>query len=400
MLMAKKCLPQTDYIEDSLYVQILICIESKAMAVPSFRGFKKEYLSQNLSKMEIEIIICPVCDGIMRDASAYDGNITCHLCSFNETEAKPVKKIRDLVDKLEIKCPLMRECDWTGNISEAKGHSHVCSTALITCPLGCDGLVKRSNIDYHIKNDCSLRIIECQFCEKIFPNDEMVDHLGICIFRPLKCKCGNKIQRGKFQMHIETECPLAEVECTYAKYSCKIGSILRKDMLAHKKEFYIEHQDMLEERCMKSQEKHLILGNRIKKLEEENLELRNALKTKRHLDGVDVKIYFKLKKIELEAIEFMIAYNEFKCFLSGTNPIIISIKRLLFGPGTYGSLPIRECRLFLDPTNLFKEPYYEVFKLNLKFAGGSKERVLTLDESIYSNYLQEDCTLFMRLYFT
>ena len=43
-------------------------------------------------------------------------------------------------------------------------------------------------------------------------------------------------------------CPLAVVECPYAKYNCAVGEMFRKDLLEHKKEFYIEyiefHQDL------------------------------------------------------------------------------------------------------------------------------------------------------------
>ena len=349
------------------------------------KGFKKEYLSQNLSEMEEQFIICPNCEGITRDACTYEGQLTCELCCKNRSEAKAVNQVRTVVAKLGIRCPLLRDCDWTGQLSEGSEHVGICGSALLSCSLGCDGVFRRSQNDHHLMNECPLRNVICQFCAESCQSKDLMGHLDKCSDRPINCLCGTEIIYSRMEVHIETECSLAEVECPYAKYSCKVGSILRKDMLAHKKEFYIEHQDMLEERCMK--------------LEKENFELSNALKTKKNLDGVDIKINFNYYNTILEATEFMIAYNEFNCFLSGTDPMKISIRRSLFGPGTYGSLPVKECHLFLDPTTLFKEPYYEVFKLNLKFGGGSKECVMTLDKSIYSNYLQEDGTLLMRLYF-
>ena len=397
--MARRNSRQPDPIDSLLYVLFVTPHDSKELGVSSFRGYKREYLSQNLSEMEIELIICPVCDGIMREASIYDGNVTCNMCSFNKREAKPVNNVKKLVDKLEIKCPMMEECDWTGNISEVRTHSHMCRSVHTSCPLGCEQMVKRFQINEHIKNECSLRISECEFCGKLFSNHEMENHLNNCSLRPLECGCGSKLQMCNFDKHIETECPLAEVECPYAKYSCHIGKLQRKDLLAHKQEFYIEHQGMLEERHINLEEKHLLLDKRSKKLEKENEELRNALKTKRDLDGLTCKINFKRKKPKIETPIFKIAYNDFKCSLRGTDPMRVSIKRLLFGPGSYGSLPISECRLFLDPTKLCKEQYFGVFKLDLKFAGGSKENVLLLERSIYSNYFQDDGTLIMRLYF-
>ena len=370
------------------------------------RGYKKEYLSQNLTEMEEQFIICASCEGIMRDASTNEGEITCDLCCNKRFDAKPVKQVRSLVAKLGIKCPLLRDCEWIGQLSEAEEHFGICGSTLVSCPLGCESVVKRRETDQHTGNECQLRKVNCNFCGSTFQSVVLMDHVEICPDQPINCDCGIEIPRSKMDMHIETECPFGEVECPYAKYSCKIGNMPRKDLLAHKKEFYIEHQDMLEEENKRTkeenegmQERYKKLENRTKHLEQENHELKRAIQTKREIDGLDLKINFNTREPKLEANEFKIAYNEFKCILSSVDPIRISIKRSIFRAATYGSLPLSECRLFMDPTNRLQEEYFEVFRFNLKFAGGTKECVLTLDKSIYSSYIQEDGTLIMRLYF-
>ena len=40
-------------------------------------GYRREYLAQNLSKMEEGFVACKKCSGIMREASLSNGKITC-----------------------------------------------------------------------------------------------------------------------------------------------------------------------------------------------------------------------------------------------------------------------------------------------------------------------------------
>ena len=338
------------------------------------RGYKKEYLSQNLTEMEKQLIICAICEGIMRDASTNEGEITCDLCCTKRFDAKPVKQVRSLVAKLSIKCPLLRDCEWTGQLSEAEEHFGICGSTLVLCPLGCESVVKRRETDQHTGNECQLRKVNCNFCGSTFQSVFLMDHVGICPFQPIDCDCGIEIPRSKMDMHIETECPFGEVECPYAKYSCKIGNMPRKDLLTHKKEFYIEHQDMLEEETSK---------------------LMEALKTKKDLTEVDFLVNLKGNHKSRKEPEYINGNTRFRFRLLSVDPIVIRIQSDS-PPIRIPNFNILECRLILDKLSKTKESYFEVMNLNFK---GGRENTIKLEKENYSQYVRKDGNLLIRMFF-
>ena len=376
-----------DNIENVLYVsqEDLFGVECE------FRGFKKIYLLNNLTEMEEELIICPTCDGLIRDASTYEGEMTCTLCSQNENNAKPVNKVRTLVAKLGIKCPLLRDCDWTGSLSEAETHLSFCGSALVFCPLGCEVVVKRCEVDEHATNECSLRKIECEFCEKIFPFGDIESHLDICPDHPIKCDCEVELPRSKMDVHIETECPLAEVECPYAIYSCSFGKMLRKDILAHKKTYFIEHQDMLQSM-----------------FEAENYRLKESLMRKKDLDGFEWKINdFQClssdsEMDDFEGPPFYIGNCEFICVLRPGDPLILKIKKSEKSVHSKDKIEIclTESRLILEKSPKMNEPFFRVKKSKNRLSiAKTSETLFSLESAIYTKYIQSDNSLCIRMYF-
>ena len=349
------------------------------------KGYKKSYLAQTLTEMEEQLIVCINCEGVMRDACIFGGEITCKLCRKRETKVNFVNKVRALVDKLRIKCPLLRDCEWTGQLSEAEEHVGVCGSALVSCPLGCEEVGRRSQSEEHTSDKCQFRKITCNFCGTKIQFINHMNHVEVCPDQPIQCECEIEIPRSKMDMHIETECPLAEVECPYAKYSCHIGKLYRKDLLAHKQEFYIEHQDMLEE---------------------ENSKLKEAMRTKKEL--TEAQIYINLKDTDnnITEHEFIRGNNKLRCHLLAVDPIQIIIIMNdtdavpflpMFGSNRDKSFTeIHECRLILDKTNRKKESYFVVIKLNPRVEG---DNIIKLQKEIYSQYIKEDGTLLIRLFF-
>ena len=105
----------------------LLYVKLTRKGVTKYCGYRKDYLSQNLTEMELELIVCKGCTGIMRKPSLCNGNTTCLVCS-ERPELNSVKGIQNSVSKLNIKCPLLRDCSWNGNLSEADHHlKHLCS---------------------------------------------------------------------------------------------------------------------------------------------------------------------------------------------------------------------------------------------------------------------------------
>ena len=97
----------------------------------------------------------------------------------------------------------------------------------------------------HESDSCPKRIINCEYCEMRGEAEYREEHLECCDEFPVSCpnECGAKLPRGKLSKH-RSECELELIPCPYKEYGCRAESMLRRDLLAHKKEFYIEHQDM------------------------------------------------------------------------------------------------------------------------------------------------------------
>ena len=216
-----------------------------------YRGFKTRYISQNLTKMEGYLMTCRKCKGIIRDASSYEGETVCKLCNTNQLNPKRVQKVRNSVAELKIKCPLLRDCGWSGKLLEGEKHLKECGSFLITCPLGCEDVMKRCEMNDHLKTYCLFREINCEFCELSITCKNLTEHVSTCPAYSVVCECRRIMRRDKVKEHIDKDCRLTELECPYAKYGCKVGKIPRKELVAHKEDFYIEHQDMIEqENCL------------------------------------------------------------------------------------------------------------------------------------------------------
>ena len=270
MISKQRILP--DDKDETLYVKKLI-----------FRGYKREYLARNLSEMEEGFVTCSVCSGITRKATLYKGETTCLVCSVSHTEMNPVKLVQNAVNRLEIKCPLMRDCTWNGILSEAQNHLDNCTKFLIQCEL-CEVIVERGQYENHKSYSCPLREMECEHCGKELLYKDLENHLKFCPEYPISCTkgCGNFFLRNQLSQH-RSECLLEVITCPYEDYGCNALPMSRKDLLAHKKEFYIEHQDMS---LYEIQE----LNNEISRLKTEKYELYCDGKTMLQLDGIEWEI--------------------------------------------------------------------------------------------------------------
>ena len=268
-------------------------------------GYRKDYLSQNLTEMEQELIVCKECTGIMREPSLCNGNITCLVCS-EKPELNCVKGIQNSVAKLNIKCPLLRDCYWNGNLSEADQHLTTCVHFQIECAK-CKQTLPRGETDTHKANLCAMREIECDFCGKYGIARELDNHLTLCLEYLISCpnNCGERFPRKDSSKH-ESECQLQLIECPFAKYGCRAKSMLRRDLLAHKKDNLVEHTDLSLDRIDKLENENIRLKNKQNKMEWE-------LKLTKHLDGVEWEIKNVNKLVIGQTIEGPTFYvNKYK----------------------------------------------------------------------------------------
>ena len=142
---------------------LYINVKSGASRSQRYRGYRKDYIVRNLTELEDNYVVCPKCEGIMREAVVYSSNITCKLCS-KSLFAKPIQKVRDSISKLEIRCPIQRDCDWKGLLSQAEQHLDTCDCFLVKCPLKCEEVLMRSEVLNHTETLCPMRKVSCEHC--------------------------------------------------------------------------------------------------------------------------------------------------------------------------------------------------------------------------------------------
>ena len=96
----------------------------------------------------------------------------------------------------------------------------------------------------HKENVCEYRPYECEFCGEFSSTyKEVRNHYVECQSVAISCsKCETNIPRKYQQDHLDSKCPLVEVDCEYRYAGCE-AQVLRKDMAAHLKE--LNHQELL-----------------------------------------------------------------------------------------------------------------------------------------------------------
>ena len=398
--LAKACNP-----DDS---DTLLYVKTEKNGEIAYHGFNTVYLAQQLSTMENDFLTCSKCMGISRDAISSRGETLCELCKGENSDCNPAQKVRNSVSVLNIKCPLLKDCSWKGKLLEAEEHLKQCGSFLIACPLGCGDVIKRCKMNNHLNNYCILREVKCEFCNITLISKNLRNHLEMCPAHPITCKCHKVLRRDEVKKHIDKDCDLTEIECQYAKYSCKIGKILRKDLLAHKKEFYIEHQDMIErESCkeiLKVTNKLQILEGKYDQLKNETDQLQQELVIRKKLLGVTIDLNLRNKKISREnywptSSEFGNGLYKFTCriTLSGKERIV-SLKRLPTVEYSHrNTICITDCVVCLrEPiTNI---PYYVNERVCLRMESNDKIRLMTLQNDMISRYRQANGIVKIEVY--
>ena len=385
--MAYKLPTLPDNSNDLLYIKRVVKGTQKCC------GYKREYLAKSLTTMEQGFIVCKVCTGIMRQPTLYKGVATCLVCSENPNELIEVNVVQDSVAALEIKCPLLRNCKWKGKLSEAETHLNTCITFLIECS-DCKQIFPRGDTKMHKDIVCPLRLVDCEYCSsRSGPSKDLERHYQVCLLYPIDCPndCRSKLHRNTMATH-RSECELEEVTCPFSEYGCKANPMLRKDLLAHKKEFYIEHLDMNQ--------------NRMIKLETEKVANEWKLRTMKQLDGVEWKIENPEKQPK-EGPTFYVNNYKLRIF-SFENYFFNDLKPLCFciekiegkSAKRLGKAAITHYRVIIVDKQDYRKSHYEDGPMNYQLKiGGNNNEFYSMDNDIYKRYLTAENCISVRFYF-
>ena len=382
-------LPRGDSVSDLLYVKTYV--KTFFRRETRYRGYRRDYLSRNLSEMEETFLFCKVCSGIMREASLVGGETTCLLCSATPRKLNAVNVIQNSVAKLEIKCPVIRECEWKGNISEAEKHLKDCDNFLIKCT-PCAQIFLRRDKGNHDNELCPMRRVRCKYrCLKFGYARDLEKHENFCVNFPVLCQngCGMKFERDFASKH-RSVCELEEVTCPFAEYGCEARAMQRRHLLAHKKERYIEHTDM----CL----------SRINLLE-------RKIMTMKQMDGVEWKILCKdIDGVKLvESPTFYINDSKLRLYVTRENSfssqssieLKFSIRRI---KGVFdeqlGKACITHYRVITVNNQDTTKPHYEEGAMNYQLnIGQMRQEFYEMDSANYRKYSAGDNSLTLHFYF-
>ncbi|KAI6657014.1 TNF receptor-associated factor 3 [Oopsacas minuta] len=227
----------------------------------SYRGWRVDLLIDPLSnKMEEKMLLCSSCNGMLRDACFYEGQVRCGVCIPEGVAWQPVIMNREIVSDKMISCPLKkRGCEWSDTVTTVLHHLEECEFFPVLCPLGCvclDGerkgkimKLEKRRIPEHQRDSCPLRELVCEFCVNEVKACEMNPHLEVCEYFPVPCpnecviegeEATRQLKRRDVPVHLSNECPLQKVECPYWVHGCR-EEIERKKMDLHEREFMHIH---------------------------------------------------------------------------------------------------------------------------------------------------------------
>ncbi|XP_065916378.1 TNF receptor-associated factor 2-like isoform X2 [Dysidea avara] len=105
--------------------------------------------------------------------------------------------------------------DWTGLLNELMKNLDGCQFKTIVCKnSGCGKQVLLSELEEHLKENCSHRQVECKDCGKKMSFIELQEHTELCPNAPKVCgNCKKKIPVSEFDQHITKECKHIQCVC-------------------------------------------------------------------------------------------------------------------------------------------------------------------------------------------
>ena len=191
----------------------------------NFGGYNMNLLLDSLSPLEVQLLVCTRCNGVMNEACQVgeDQLHMCEGCIDEGDEFQPMKLSRNSVPGLKSKCPLYtRGCAWVGNLSETEEHLEVCQEFVISCTSDCGVILKRGELDTHAL-ECKLLRVECDHCGLSILSKESEEHYEMCPDMLVECpnECSLSLKRIESQDHVEVDCPNTLVSCPFSSFGCK-----------------------------------------------------------------------------------------------------------------------------------------------------------------------------------
>ena len=222
---------------------------------------------------------------------ATTASISCPTCRQEHFGSMINKQIDREIRSLHIYCTNKEKgCEWQGELNDISNHlrnSDGCQFEELKCSNDCGKMIQRQYLTSHVETECPCREVNCQYChdtgELQFIEGQ---HKEECPKLPLPCpnKCEvGSILREDMEAH-RKECPLEMIKCEYHSVGCKRVILVHEDFEKHYNE---------------SMKEHLMLTKN--KLADITVQLDAAMKQINSLTAVVNKLSTELYPLQLDA---------------------------------------------------------------------------------------------------
>ena len=209
---------------------------------------------------------CRECIGRYQEPSIID-NTGCPHCKKENFSYMNDKRAEREIGELKVFCSHKYEgCLWVGELQSVNEHlnynvssTDCCQYTIVQCSNKCGTKMQHRLLENHLKSECGLRQVECQYCSSTGRHQWINgSHQEDCPKYPMECpnhcEVGH-VRREEMSVHLE-ECPLAIVKCPFAVVGCD-SVVRRKDITNHLETTTTLHMDhMLENITYLSTEVH------------------------------------------------------------------------------------------------------------------------------------------------
>ena len=147
-------------------------------------------------------------------------------------------------------------CEWVGELGDIERHLNSkplperqlegCLFEEVAC-VYCTCLFQRRYIQDHQSNKCPKRQFQCEYCGEIDSYENITEiHSQKCLSFLIACHqhCGENVQRQEMDYHVSQDCSMTIVDCDYQVFGCEVRPA-RKDLSTHITERVADHTAML-----------------------------------------------------------------------------------------------------------------------------------------------------------
>ena len=185
----------------------------------------------------------------------------CPLCKKTPLKTTKDLFFKRKVMALKIHCGNKGSgCEWVGELGDLDKHLNLGSVdgiwnfVVVECPLRCGKRIQRRYLANHKSNECSKGPFSCKYCDYQATHEKVVnDHWPKCQRYPELCPnlCStDEIERRFLQRHLKEECPLQEIECEFSHAGCQ-EKLIRLLLPIHLEESIDKHLKIMSTRCKK-----------------------------------------------------------------------------------------------------------------------------------------------------